>query len=459
MSGDAIRIYLETIAKGDGAKRVADDLAKLNREAARVAPGQRNSAAALLEASRAFEDMQYGIRGVLNNIPSLVQSLGLGAGLAGGISIAAVAATSLLPKLSEWLGLTEALDDALGGTSKRLREQADAAGAKLTAALGMATKESDAFAAQQRKEEQAIKATNDELERSAKLLDARARIQLMMEDAALASQVEDIKAQGLSPKDEAAAIAQAKLGSAQRKAATEEQARLGQMQLATGGRNQALVAYENTMAERQRLQQQKADAARYEASLTEAARLRDQLAALEQEKANSDRRGTYEPQRERERAAEMQRIQSEIARRDQTAAGLVSQYGTVPSFQAGDEARLKSVQEAEKDRAKQFQERQGALVSLTNEQRIAREISAAQLGITASQTARAGGITSAPSVLGAPAPLPGASRGPAGGLGPALGQLPVSLDELNKTFTALTQTIEQLTTTAKKTESRVKNAR
>jgi len=56
----------------------------------------RDNATALLMMSQGLEDAQYGIRGVLNNIPGLVMALGGGAGLAGGISIAAVALSSLV---------------------------------------------------------------------------------------------------------------------------------------------------------------------------------------------------------------------------------------------------------------------------------------------------------------------------------------------------------------------------
>lgn len=60
---------------------------------------QGNAGMAVLEFSRAFEDAQYGIRGVLNNIPGLIAMLGGGAGLAGVISLAAVLGTQLWEKL------------------------------------------------------------------------------------------------------------------------------------------------------------------------------------------------------------------------------------------------------------------------------------------------------------------------------------------------------------------------
>jgi hypothetical protein len=54
-----------------------------------------NAANSLLLFSQGFEDAQYGMRGVLNNIPGLVMSLGMGAGVAGALSIAAVGVSML----------------------------------------------------------------------------------------------------------------------------------------------------------------------------------------------------------------------------------------------------------------------------------------------------------------------------------------------------------------------------
>lgn len=79
------------------------------------AAGNRAGAAgyAVLELSRGLEDLQYGIAGVLNNIPALVQDLGklggltsgAGAAIAGGISLAAVAAFQLYRHWDDIVGL------------------------------------------------------------------------------------------------------------------------------------------------------------------------------------------------------------------------------------------------------------------------------------------------------------------------------------------------------------------
>jgi len=57
--------------------------------------GGTDPARALLMASQGIEDAQYGIAGILNNIPGLIMALGGGAGLAGALSIAAVGANQL----------------------------------------------------------------------------------------------------------------------------------------------------------------------------------------------------------------------------------------------------------------------------------------------------------------------------------------------------------------------------
>jgi hypothetical protein len=82
---------------------------------------QGNAGAAVLEFSRAFEDAQYGIRGVLNNLPGLIAMLGGSAGLAGVISLVAVVGSQVwerfirAPKQAagETKGLLEVYDDLL----------------------------------------------------------------------------------------------------------------------------------------------------------------------------------------------------------------------------------------------------------------------------------------------------------------------------------------------------------
>lgn len=86
-----------------------------------ISRGSRDASRSLLMFSQGFEDAQYGIRGVLNNIPGLIMALGGTAGLAGAISIAAVAGSVLF----EWLGKTEV---KASDTAEKLKEIGEKAG-------------------------------------------------------------------------------------------------------------------------------------------------------------------------------------------------------------------------------------------------------------------------------------------------------------------------------------------
>lgn len=87
---------------------------------------------ATLEFSRAVEDAQYGIAGVLNNLPGLVSMLGGSAGLAGVISLAAVGVTLLVKQLG-----------AFGETAEEKTKRLDA----LAESMGFLNKAVDDFIA------------------------------------------------------------------------------------------------------------------------------------------------------------------------------------------------------------------------------------------------------------------------------------------------------------------------
>ncbi len=72
------------------AKKASEGIKEVKNESTHLG-NSGDGGRAVLEFSRAFEDAQYGIRGVLNNLPGLIAALGGGAGLAGVISVLAVA--------------------------------------------------------------------------------------------------------------------------------------------------------------------------------------------------------------------------------------------------------------------------------------------------------------------------------------------------------------------------------
>lgn len=108
---------------------------ELSRQQGNLTGSTKNSALGFLAFSQALEDSQYGIKGVLNNIPQMILGFGGGAGLAGAISIAAVAAVTAyavfekfsgLKAIKEWAATSkEMVDDFTASINKAARETAD----------------------------------------------------------------------------------------------------------------------------------------------------------------------------------------------------------------------------------------------------------------------------------------------------------------------------------------------
>lgn len=115
-------------------KQTANQTVTLTNGNTQLERSTRNNAQALLMFSQGFEDAQYGIRGVLNNIPGLVIAMGGGAGLAGAISIAAVGLSQIIPlfqKTKESAGdleeRMEGIVNAIGEVESDRIAEADAA--------------------------------------------------------------------------------------------------------------------------------------------------------------------------------------------------------------------------------------------------------------------------------------------------------------------------------------------
>ena len=87
-------------------KRDIDDLGRGLEETGRKgkeAAGTRGlNGHGILTLAYAVDDLQYGLKGIVNNIPQVAQALGLGMGFAGVAGIAAVAINQLVAKHPEW---------------------------------------------------------------------------------------------------------------------------------------------------------------------------------------------------------------------------------------------------------------------------------------------------------------------------------------------------------------------
>lgn len=121
-----IEINLKSTLDGKGveeAKQKIDSLNKstdqLDKDSQRATKSIKNMGQGMLQVAYFMDDVQYGIKGILNNIPGLVIGFGGGAGLAGALSLATLAGA----KLYEWLSSTEEKSVDL---TKKLEEEREA---------------------------------------------------------------------------------------------------------------------------------------------------------------------------------------------------------------------------------------------------------------------------------------------------------------------------------------------
>lgn len=123
---EIIKVELAAARAQEKIDQVNSGKGKVAGVAGAAAKGTKDFGQSILEVSRGVEDLQYGIRGFLNNIPGIVTALGMGSGVAGVLSLVAVGLTTIVPKLHAWATNTEdatkRIADALAETTKAAQE-------------------------------------------------------------------------------------------------------------------------------------------------------------------------------------------------------------------------------------------------------------------------------------------------------------------------------------------------
>ncbi|MBP7951428.1 MAG: hypothetical protein KA004_17425 [Verrucomicrobiales bacterium] len=112
--------------------------------------GMANSGMAMLQVGQFMDDAQYGLRGVVNNMPSLVTSLGGSLKMAGGIGIAAVAANQIWGIFEKKVKASLAEIETMKGAGDRAQEVASGLQALATASDLAAQRVREVAAAQQK---------------------------------------------------------------------------------------------------------------------------------------------------------------------------------------------------------------------------------------------------------------------------------------------------------------------
>lgn len=121
-----IEIKLKSTLDGKGVEEAKQKIDSLNKSTDQLDKGSqkatksiKNMGQGMLQVAYFMDDVQYGIKGILNNIPGLVIGFGGGAGLAGALSLATLAGA----KLYEWMSSAEEKSVDL---TEKIKEQAQA---------------------------------------------------------------------------------------------------------------------------------------------------------------------------------------------------------------------------------------------------------------------------------------------------------------------------------------------
>lgn len=182
--------------------------AKVSSATNDAAKSSGSAGTAVLQASQAFEDLQYGIGGAVNNIPGLVQSLGGTAGVAGVVSVASVLIVKLVQNFDRLIGKEKELAiQGLNSAEKQIaianavlqamdaREEASKQAASSTELLAFSIRNSELV---WRKELEAINESTSALKRrnqaQAEMDDAEKALKLAIIDSGAGTDTEKLEA-------------------------------------------------------------------------------------------------------------------------------------------------------------------------------------------------------------------------------------------------------------------------
>lgn len=124
-----IEINLKSTLDGKGVEEAKQKIDSLNKSTDQLDKGSqkatksiKNMGQGMLQVAYFMDDVQYGIKGILNNIPGLVIGFGGGAGLAGALSLATLAGAKLYEWLSDSADKTDDLAKKMKEHSKEIAE-------------------------------------------------------------------------------------------------------------------------------------------------------------------------------------------------------------------------------------------------------------------------------------------------------------------------------------------------
>jgi hypothetical protein len=192
----------------------------------RVAGSSRNMGNAVLQGSRAIQDMQYGLAGAVNNLEGIAGALGFGAGVAGAVTLVAVAVQTLGPAVVEWFKSLDTEGKKLDELKTKLREGAATILGEWTPASQAAKDEADQFTDSIKAQAAAFSVLDKSQQASLDILKKRQSVDAEIAKTKEENDIAEIKAKNLPKEEEAGAIAAVKLA----KAKADRERELGTLQ-------------------------------------------------------------------------------------------------------------------------------------------------------------------------------------------------------------------------------------
>lgn len=325
------------------------------------------SGQAVLQTAQAVDDLQYGLRGVMNNIPGLIMSLGGGAGLAGILSLVAVGVATVGKKFWDWWTFKDKIKELNGWLEEmngKLKEAANtrskealegtAAGAE---ALANAVERANEALAEQQGRLARTAAASQEMAAAQAALD-EARISGTPKEKAVAQQrveVEQAKAQHRAVIDQMKAEREAH---AARETALDDYAKKAEAEAEAAKARAASVGQFADPFIRE-TENAKADAAAVDAAKARAEAQRAAVESLKEQQRLADQIATSE----RVFALELQAIWARTNRRIADAEGAEAARAAEMKQQqdeataAADEKRRKEAAAAEEEKRRILEER------------------------------------------------------------------------------------------------------
>jgi hypothetical protein len=309
--------------RADSLEKAAGSLNALHGAQTRAGGSNRNLGNALLQTSRGIQDMQYGLAGAVNNLEGIATALGLGAGVAGVVTVLAVAVQQLGPKVIDML---KSFDGAaqVKASIMALQEQLGK-----TEPVDAAAKAAERYRAEITAGEKAVKDENSAIDAQIKLLTLQAASKRSAAEFALEQGIQDVQAQGLPKDQEAAIIAERRIQFAEQQRAAEDELAISRLNAAAEQRSNAEQAAQDAAAELADINAKIERTQQYNTLLEQEKGLRDELTSATTAAENAARRGTPSDE------AEMRRreLSGQLENNQAAQAAVVAQgVGNLPSL-------------------------------------------------------------------------------------------------------------------------------